>query len=215
MESLYRSLFIFLMIFYSCSNQKHFRDILGEYRSDENGYIHNLYLYEDNSFVFIIREGLTTDTLTGKWDILSNEIIFIGVENKSNLKKLYIKEQINTILDIYDEKGEKLIGALISFYKDTNLIEIETYTNDNKVFSIIDTDSIYIEMLGYSNIGFKIDDVHNMYKVKMARNIDNYIFKNNKFYLKNGNISISNDIIMLKRKNKHRWYSPDTLIKNE
>ena len=127
---IFRLLSVFLL--YSCQSV----NLAGHYGEAESyGSKHDLNLFKDSSFQYIIKEGLACDTILGDWTVLENKKIILTpnkiVDYHNEAKcdtcegKFYIKtyslsdkyELINPFVRVYD-KGMIIEDGIIHLVED-------------------------------------------------------------------------------------------------
>lgn len=188
---------IVLLIIQDCNVLHKVNDITGVYNNKWYDTQHELNLNKDNTFIFYVKEGLYSDTIKGEWKIEGNQLLLKENDNNPIYKTIKCDTCSKNYLIVYDiQNKEKMVAFYKAYVKDTLKKE-----GDIDLFTELpeNTDSLFIESLGYSSLGFKIEGNKNKIEVFLSKTGGNLL--KNKFYIKGERIKSSNGLILEKTLN--------------
>ena len=187
-------LLLAFLIIQGCNVVYKVSDITGVYINKWYDTQHELKLHKDNTFIFYVKEGLYTDTIKGEWKFEGKRLLLEAKDNKPFYKTSECDTCSKNYLIVYDiQNTEKMVAFYKAYVKGTLKKEGDT---DLLAELPENTDSLYIESLGYSSLGFKIVGNKNKIEVFLSKTGGNLL--KNKFYIKGEKIKSSNGLILEK-----------------
>lgn len=184
-----------LLIIQSCNVLHKVNNIEGDYSNKWYDTQHELKLYNDNSFVFFIKEGLSADTIRGKWNVEGKQLLLEANNSQSFYKVIKCDTCKNKYLEVYDSHNKEKLTAYYKAYV-KGVLEEEGDT-DLMVELSRNIDSIQVETLGYSSLGFEVDKNKNKIEVFLSKPGSNLL--ENEFYIKANKIKVANGLILEKQ----------------
>lgn len=191
----YLIMLLVLLIIQSCNVLHKVNNIEGDYSNKWYDTQHELKLYNDNSFVFFIKEGLSADTIRGKWNVEGKQLLLEANNSQSFYKVIKCDTCKNKYLEVYDSHNKEKLTAYYKAYV-KGVLEEEGDT-DLMVELSRNIDSIQVETLGYSSLGFEVDKNKNKIEVFLSKPGSNLL--ENEFYIKANKIKVANGLILEKQ----------------
>jgi len=184
-----------LLIIHSCSVLHQVNNLEGDYSNNWYDTQHELKLHTDSNFIFFIKEGLLLDTIRGTWSVEGKQLLLKADYIQSYYKANKCDTCKSIFLEVYDSQNkEKLMAHYKGYVKGTLKSEGNT---DKPIKLLNDIDSVYIETLGYSSLGFEIDKEQKKIEVFLSEPESNLL--KNEFYFKNNKIKVTSGLILEKQ----------------
>lgn len=170
-------------------------NIAGAYNYEWYDTQHKLSLNKDSTYIFFVKEGLFSDTIKGEWKIKGKQLFLIEKNTNSFHKTINCDTCSQNYLTVHDIQNKENLIAYYKAYINDILIG-EGLIESIKEFPI-NTDSLFIESLGYNSMGFSIEGRILKIDAFLSKTESNLL--RNRFYIRKDKIKSSNGLILEKQ----------------